>query len=95
MGKTKSIMTDDMEHCYVCGSSHVECHHIYFGTANRKISDAYGCVIGLCNFHHTGSEQAVHFNKNLDMALKKECQRRFQKQYPNEDFMKLFGKNYL
>lgn len=95
MGETKSIFTEDMRHCFVCGSSHVEVHHIFYGTANRKVSDRFHCVVGLCNFHHTGSGQAVHFNRNLDMALKMECQRKFQKAYPNEDFVKLFGKNYL
>lgn len=83
--------------CFVCETEYgLECHHIIYGTANRKLSDKYGLTVWLCNYHHTGSKQSVHFNKELDMHLKKLAQTKFEKKYgTRSDFMKVFGKNYL
>lgn len=94
MRYTDSIITNDMRHCYVCGSSHVEIHHIY-GAANRPLSTKFGLVVPLCNFHHTGSGEAVHFNKQFADDLHKLGQQRFEEAYPNEDFIKIFGRSYL
>jgi len=95
MGKTKSVIFKDMEHCFVCGSSRVQVHHIFYGTANRKISDRYGYVVALCQEHHTGT-QGVHFNKPLDMHLKKLAQEHFEGLYgARNEFIKTFGKSYL
>ena len=95
MGKPKSIITDDMEHCFVCGSPNIQIHHGIYGTANRKLSDKYGLVIPLCQEHHTGSA-GIHFNKDFDIALKKLAQERFEAVYgANMRFVDVFGKNYL
>ena len=83
--------------CFVCETEYgLECHHIIYGTANRKQSDKYGLTVWLCNYHHTGSNQSVHHNKELDMHLKKLAQRKFEQVHGNRrDFMNAFGKNYL
>jgi hypothetical protein len=91
----KSVIVDDMEHCYVCGSPYVQIHHIIGGTANRKISDFYGFVVPLCMEHHTGS-RGVHFNKPLDLHLKKLAQKHFEGEFgARNEFIKVFGKSYL
>ena len=41
------------------------------------------------------SDSGVHFNRALDLALKVECQRKFEETHTREEFMKLIGKNYL
>jgi hypothetical protein len=42
------------------------------------------------------SNQGVHFNKQLDLRLKQECQRRWEVKYgTREDFIREFGRNYL
>ena len=42
--------------CYICGTTlNLHLHHIFYGTANRSISDADGCVVYLCQDHHTGA----------------------------------------
>ena len=41
------------------------------------------------------SDEGVHFNNDLDLKLKKEMQKAFEKEYPDKDFLKEFGKNYL
>jgi hypothetical protein len=91
----KSVVIEDMEHCFVCGSSKVQVHHIFFGTANRRISDKYGYVAPLCAAHHTG-DAGVHFNKDFDLYLKKLAQAHFESQIgTREDFRKVFGKSWL
>lgn len=93
---TKSIITDDMEHCLLCGSTNnVERHHIFFGTANRKISDKYKLIVPLCAFHHRG-DNSVHRNRELDLKVKQLGQKVFEEKIGSrEDFRRLFGKSYL
>ncbi len=91
----KSILTDDMESCYLCGRAREAVHHIYFGTALRKISDKNGFIVPLCANCHNMSDKAVHFDKAKDLALKQACQREYEKLHTHEEFMKLIGRNYL
>ena len=90
----KSIITDDITVCYICGRPAEGAHHCVYGNANRKLSEKYGLTVGLCYNHHRGNE-GVHFNRELDMELKQMAQRRFTETYPDKDFMSIFGKNYL
>ena len=60
--------------CLVCGKQHnLENHHVFYGTAHRKISDKYGLTIWLCREHHRGNN-GIHFDPNLDLEIKKKCQ---------------------
>lgn len=52
MRKVKSIITDDFEHCYLCGRP-AECVHHMLPGAKRKASDRLGLVVPLCNDCHT------------------------------------------
>lgn len=90
----KSIIQEDTNYCYVCGRYGTEIHHIFFGTSNRKMSEKYRCVIGLCYEHHRGNT-GVHHNRELDLTMKRVAQRRFQEVYPEYDFLAIFGRNYL
>ena len=90
----KSIIQEDTNYCFVCGRYGTEIHHIFFGTSNRKMSDKYRCVVGLCYEHHRGNK-GVHHNRELDLELKRMAQKRFQDIYPEYDFLAIFGKNYL
>lgn len=97
----KSIIQEDKE-CFLCRKifnsakiSHLENHHIFYGTANRRNSDRYGLTVWLCNHHHRHSKDGVHFNKQLDLYLKKVAQRRFESFYKDLKFIDIFGKNYL
>ncbi len=81
--------------CYICKTQHnLHLHHIYAGS-RRKTSDRLGCVVYLCGEHHNLSNWSVHHNHDLDMMLKKDCQRKFEELYGREKFMQEFGKNYL
>lgn len=91
----QSIINNNHQ-CLVCGSTHnLHKHHIFFGTANRKLSEKYGCWCYLCARHHNMSNEGVHFNKPLDTKLKQYAQKKFNEVYPDLDFMRIFGKNYL
>ena len=69
---------------------------VFYGTANRRLSDEDGCVVYLCQFHHTGAA-GVHFNKKIDLALKAKCQLQWQNHYKKttEDFIRRYGRSYL
>jgi hypothetical protein len=95
MKPMKSILQDDTDYCFVCGRYGTEIHHIFFGTANRKLSDRYGLVVGLCYNHHRGNDGVHGGNKELDMSLKQTAQAKFQEIYPQTDFLAVFGRNYL
>lgn len=90
----KTIIQHEKE-CLVCGNYLVEDHHIFFGK-NRNNSEKYGLKVWLCNRHHTGSA-GVHSKDGhvLDMKLKKLGQQAFEYHYPDLDFLKIFGRNYL
>ena len=89
------MITDNEHECYICGRWGVEAHHIFFGTANRKLSDKYGLVVPLCKEHHRMREDAVHQNRDTDLFLKRLGQEYFEKNYPELNFMEIFGRNYL
>ena len=89
----KSILQEDKK-CFICGSHYVHDHHVYFG-ANRKASENNGFKVYLCPAHHNLSKYGVHFNRLLDLELKKLCQIKFEETHTREEFMKLIGKNYL
>lgn len=92
----KSILNNQKE-CYFCKTTiGLARHHIFGGRANRKISEQEGCWVWLCGYHHNLSNQGVHFNKQLDLELKEECQKRWEEiNGTREDFRRLFGKSWL
>lgn len=92
----KSIMQTEKQ-CYICGNTqNLHVHHCIYGTANRKLSERYGLKVYLCYRHHNGSNEGVHFNRQLDLFIKKEAQKAFENVHgTHEDFMRIFGKNHL
>lgn len=93
---SKSIISNDRQ-CWVCESRQdLHRHHVFPGVANRPLSEKYGCWVYLCPYHHNMSNEGVHFNHDLDLLLKKQTQREWEKRYGNrEEFIKRFGKSYL
>ncbi len=84
--------------CWVCNSTNnLEIHHV-FGAANRKWSELYGLKLYLCHNHHNENipgDAGVHFNKELDLRLKRYAQSKFEEVYSHKEFMLIFQKNYL
>lgn len=95
MKKRFSILTDDMTRCYITGSTiNIHIHEIFFGSFRQK-SIKWGCCVPLRADWHNMSNYGVHYDHDLDIKLKKECQKRFEEIYGHEKFMEVFRKNYL
>lgn len=91
----KSILST-AERCWFCGRQYgLHTHHIYHSTALRKISDKYGFTVRICGEHHNLSKNSVHYNKEMDLELKRACQKVYEQDHTREDFARLIGKNYL
>lgn len=93
-GFMESIITTDMEHCFICKTAPAEIHHIIFGTANRDLSDKFGLVVPLCAKHHRTGNHAVHKYKAADLYFKRLAQEQFAEIFPQYNFRQIFGKNW-
>ena len=97
----KSRIQNDKE-CYLCRKLFDICndvglheHHVFEGWGNRRQSEATGMKVWLCAKHHNMSEYGIHFNKDLDLEVKQDAQRIFEQTHSREEFMQIFGRNYL
>lgn len=91
----KSIVQPEEKCCMMCGTTrNLELHHIFFGTANRKISDKHGFTVWLCNEHHRG-RISPHRDRDIDRTLKRLCQVVYEREHTREEFIELIGRNYL
>ena len=84
--------------CYVCGGvNNLALHHCIYGTGKRALSEREGLTIWLCYKHHNGSDDGVHFNKELDLRIKQMAQQEWLSQHNNnlDQWMKIFRRNYL
>lgn len=92
-----SILQNE-KRCFICGLYEpVEEHHIFFGSANRKISEENGFKVWLCYDHHRGII-GVHgkLGKSLNLRLKQTCERKYiSLGHTKEEFIKLIGKSYI
>lgn len=93
--KVKTVIQNEKV-CYVCGTIHnLHDHHIFYGTSNRRQSEKHGLKVWLCEYHHNMSDEGVHFNKEFDLHLKQKAQKEFEKTHSREEFLRVFGRNYL
>ena len=92
---SKSILQDKKQ-CIICHNYNIEEHHVFFCTANRKLSEKYGLKVYLCPEHHRGT-RGVHGRdgKTLDTYLKQLAQSKFEEKENREKFRQIFGISYL
>lgn len=91
-----SIFTDDLEHCYFSGKPHPHIHHVFGGKANRRLSEQDGFIVPLAPELHNMSDQGVHFNREMDLALKQICQKHYEEHIgTREEFIQRYGKSWL
>ena len=93
----KSIMQVDNHSCCICGGhSWIEEHHV-FGGANRKLSEKYGLKVYLCHWCHNEPPNGVHHNSENRQTLQRRAQENAMNHYgwTEDDFRRIFGKNYL
>lgn len=85
-----SILTKDLEHCYICKHKKEDLHEL-IGGRNRQISMRYGLVIPLCRKCH----ETIENDETLKEKWHKVAQKEFKSYYKSENFVQIFGKNYL
>ena len=91
----RSIIQTDGKGCYLCGSMvGLECHHVFGGVANRKLSTRLGLTVMLCHECHTGKSGA-QYDKEKNLMLKRDAQFAFERTRTRSEWMRLIGKNYL
>lgn len=102
MVRGKSLLSDESDPCcYVCGATYnLHVHHCFPGYGRRKVSDEEGCWVYLCGPHHNQSNAGVHFNKSLDLEIRRKCQEAWEQregidELDHETFIALMGANYL
>lgn len=90
----KSIMQTENK-CFMCGRTDwLEEHHV-FGASNRKNSEKYGLKVKLCHYCHNEPPEGVHHNEANNRWLKGLAQMAFIQNFEDEDFVQIFGRNYL
>lgn len=95
MKKISEILSEMTElKCELCGSQAHHTHHV-FGASNKKNSEKYGLLARLCIYCHTGSNKAVHHCRDTDLRLKRKYQAKFEETHTREEFISMFGRNYL
>lgn len=70
-------------------------HEVFYGTGKRELSIKYGLVIFLTPKMHNMSNQGIHFDREFDLNVKKIAQAKFEETHTREEFINIFGKNYL
>lgn len=84
--------------CFICGKNGgywgLDRHHC-FGNANRNKSEKFGLVVWLC--HDECHLNGVHKNAELNRMVQAKAQQKAMRHYgwTTEEFIKIFGKNYL
>lgn len=91
----KSIIQKNYDRCFECGCTYgLEEHHI-FGASNRKWSEKYGLKVRLCHYCHNEPPMGVHHNKAQMDKYHRLAQEAFERTHSREEFMRIFGRNYL
>lgn len=85
-----SILTDDLEHCFICKRQASEIHEIY-SAGSRKQSMIYNFTIPICRECH----QHITLNYSDNLKLKQICQQKFEESHTRKEFMKIIHRNYL
>lgn len=91
----------EVKECFLCGRNgngdRLERHHI-FGAAKRPLSEKYGLIVYLCgNRCHRNGEYSAEQNAEVAKYLHQYGQRKAMEDnnWTTEEFIKVFGKNYL
>lgn len=87
--------------CYLCelAGDHsikpdLQEHHV-FGGPNRKHSEEYGLKVYLCPDCHMYGRHAAHRSAYTKILLHMHGQRTFEREHTREEFMEIFGRNYI
>ena len=87
-----SLMTDDLEHCYICGSKAIQYHHIFNASARGKATEDHLWIPVCFNCH-----VKIHNERSqrLNYSLKRDGQLKYEETHTHQEYMDRYGKNYL
>lgn len=88
--KRYSIITDNLEDCYLCSRKKKDMHEA-IGGCNRSKSIEWGLVLPLCRKCHSELEN----NQELKRKIQQLGQETFEIKYSHELFMEEFKRNYI
>lgn len=88
----KSLLTNDLSTCYICGRDRESIHEIYEGSS-RINSMKYSCCIPLCNRCHSMIQNDIRLYLPLKEIMCIEFMFYYDK--PFEDFQKIFHVKHL
>lgn len=102
----KSIVTEYMEVCAICGKPTQCVHHLIFGISNRALSDDDALILPMCNNCHNlaGGTKALHNNivaEKLSKIIgqlayeKRQVAKGFTEAEARDLFMTRYGRSYL
>lgn len=89
--KRYSILTDNVEVCYICDKARKDDLHEIFEGSNRQKSMIWGLVIPICRECH----EEWKINNDLKKRIQEEAKEKFIKKYTKEKFREEFGKYYI
>ena len=101
-------MTDDLKHCYYCGTDeNVELHHCIHGNkTNRALATQFHLLVGCCSDCHRGLN-GIHgkYGREKDLKLQAEAQEKWEnrrikkgKSTPENvrnEWVEIFGVDYI
>lgn len=86
-----------MRYCEICGKPNAEVHHLVFGIANRKLSDADELVMDCCRECH----EFMHKNGTVSRIIgqlmyeRNKCAEGYSIDAARQSFRLRYGKSYL
>lgn len=87
----KSVFTDDLDYCYLCGKKKNDLHEV-FGGRNRINSIKFNFILPLCRECHSSNQNNAIFNDYWH----KQGQLYWEKNIGSrEEFIKVFRRSYL
>ena len=87
----KSVFTEDLDYCYLCGRKKNDLHEVYAGR-NRINSIKYGFVLPICRECHSLNQNNPFFNDYWH----KQGQLYWEEFISSrEEFIKVFRRNYI
>ena len=104
----RSIITDDLKHCYICGTDeNVELHHVIHGSKElRRLSTSAHILIPCCSDCHRGLA-GIHgkYGEEKDLKVKAAAQEAWEKrrikkgksrpETVRDEWIKVFGKDFI
>lgn len=94
-GYAQSIFITEPGVCYCCNRETDTVRHEVLGGANRQLSKYWGLWINVCPYCHNLDKESIHLDPERWEFLKPRAQKLFKRAFPEEDFLAIFGKNYL